>query len=64
MPKCPHCGHIQLSTTPNSYNWGKLVAMANGYGSSDVVIKCEYCNEDFRVLCSIRFYGSKKDLGD
>lgn len=36
------------------------VNMANGYGSSDVVLNCDACGKAYRVTCNIRFYGSKK----
>lgn len=59
MPTCPHCGVTQSSNV-NNYNYGKLVNMANGYGSSDVVLNCDACGKTYRVTCNIRFYGSKK----
>lgn len=58
MPTCPYCGATQKSNVSN-YNYGKLVNMATGRGSSDVILKCEDCGKDYRVTCSIRFFGSK-----
>lgn len=59
MPTCPHCG-VKQSSKVNNYNYGKLVNMATGYGSSDVVLHCDACGKAYRVTCNIRFYGSKK----
>jgi hypothetical protein len=61
-PKCPYCGH-EAGEKMNDYNFSKLVSMANGYGTSDVVLRCEKCNEKFRVTCNITFY-ARKDIGE
>lgn len=58
MPKCPYCGkEVQYKIWDNDTT--KLVNMATGTGSSDVIIKCKGCGKDYRVTCSIRFYGRK-----
>ena len=57
MPKCPYCGkEMQYK---DDVDTGKLVGLATGTGSSDVIIKCKGCGKDYRVTCSIRFYGRK-----
>lgn len=58
-PKCPYCGKSQVMK-PFNYNYGKLVSMATGTGSSDVILTCEYCNKKYRVTCNIRYYGRKE----
>lgn len=60
MPKCPYCGITHCNTTPSNNNWGKLVSMANGTGSSNVKLKCENCGREYRVTCSIRFFGKRE----
>lgn len=58
MPKCPYCEEeVQYNIWDNDTT--KLVNMATGKGSSDVMIKCKGCGKDYRVTCSIRFYGRK-----
>lgn len=59
MPKCPYCGKEHTNQRPNNSNWGYLVGLATGHGSSDVILKCEYCGEKYRATCNIRFYGRK-----
>lgn len=60
MPRCPYCGITHCNVTPSNTNWGKLVSMATGTGSSDVKLKCECCGREYRVTCSIRFFGRKE----
>jgi hypothetical protein len=59
MPTCPYCKKYTPSMAVGNSDYGKLVNMATGYGSSDVVLRCGYCKEEFRVTCNIRFYGKK-----
>lgn len=61
-PKCPYCGY-EVEEKIHSYNYSRLVGMATGTGSSDVVIKCEKCQKEYRVTCNIRFY-SRQIKGD
>lgn len=49
FPKCPHCGFVQNSTNPSNYNYGRLVNMAMGIGSSNVILQCEKCKEKYRI---------------
>ena len=58
MPKCPYCGKEQEYKIWD-YNTNKLVGMATGTGSSDVVLQCDNCGNKYRVSCSIRFYTKK-----
>ena len=58
MPKCPYCQE-EMQYKFGDYNTTKLVKMATGTGSSDVIIKCKGCGKDYRVTCNIRFYGRK-----
>lgn len=57
-PSCPYC---QYKVKENSfdYNYGKVVAMATGRGSDNVVLKCDNCGERYRVTCSIKFYSRR-----
>ena len=58
MPTCPYCGTTQRAKVGNS-NYSKLVKMATGTGSSNVVLQCECCGKKYRVTCSIRFFAWK-----
>ena len=58
MPKCPYCGK-EVQYKLDDVDTRKLVGLATGTGSSDVIIKCKRCGESYRVTCSIRFYGRK-----
>lgn len=58
MPKCPYCGK-EVRYKLDDVDTNKLVGLATGTGSSDVIIKCKGCGEAYRVTCSIRFYGRK-----
>ena len=58
MPKCPYCQE-EVQYRVGDYDTSQLVKMATGTGSSDVTIKCKSCGKDYRVTCSIRFYGRK-----
>ena len=58
MPKCPYCQE-EMRYNIGDYDTGQLVKMATGTGSSDVIVKCKGCGKDYRVTCSIRFYGRK-----
>lgn len=58
MPKCPYC-QKEVKYDIWDYDTSKLVKMVTGTGSSDVTIKCKGCGKDYRVTCSIRFYGRK-----
>lgn len=58
-PKCPYCGNQPRHERPSDYNYGLLVGMVTGRGSDDVILKCEYCGERYRVTCNIRFYTRK-----
>ena len=58
MPKCPYCQE-EVRYKVGDYDTTQLVKMATGTGSSDVTIKCKGCGKDYRVTCSIRFYGRK-----
>ena len=58
MPKCPYCQE-EMRYNVGDYDTAQLVKMATGTGSSDVRIKCKGCGKDYRVTCSIRFYGRK-----
>ena len=58
MPKCPYCGR-EKEYRVDDYDTSKLVSMANGTIYNDVVIRCTGCGEDYKVSCSIRYYGKK-----
>lgn len=58
MPKCPYCKE-EMRYNVGDYDTGQLVNMATGTGSSNVIVKCKGCGKDYRVTCSIRFYGRK-----
>ena len=58
MPKCPYC-QKEVKYDIWDYDTRQLAKMATGTGSSDVTIKCKGCGKDYRVTCSIRFYGRK-----
>ena len=58
MPKCPYCGQ-EVEYKIGTYNTIKIVNLATGGGSSDVVINCDSCNKDFRVTCHIMYYGKR-----
>lgn len=58
MPKCPYCQE-EMRYNVGDYDTGQLVNMATGTGSSNVIVKCKGCGKDYRVTCSIRFYGRK-----
>lgn len=61
-PKCPYC-----KTEANTNGWhdgsnntyGKLVSMAIGSGTDDVILTCPKCNNRYRVVCSTRFNSRK-----
>lgn len=57
MPKCPFCKEEVIMI--DDFATRKLVGLATGTGSSDVIIKCKGCGKAYRVTCSIRFYGRK-----
>ena len=59
MPKCPYC-QKEVKYDIWDYDTNQLVKMATGTGSSDVTIKCKGCGKNYRVTCSIRFYGRKR----
>lgn len=58
MSKCPYCQE-EMRYNVGDYDTSQLVKMATGTGSSDVIVKCKGCGKDYRVTCSIRFYGRK-----
>ena len=58
MPKCPYCQE-EMQYNLSDYDTDKLVGLATGTGSSDVIVRCRGCGKDYRVTCSIRFYGRK-----
>lgn len=57
MPKCPHCNE-GMRYRVGDYNTIQLVNMITG-ASDNVTIKCGKCGKDYKVSCSIRFYGKK-----
>lgn len=58
MPKCPYCGK-EKEYRVGDIDTSKLVSMVTGWGSSNVTIKCVECGKDYKVSCTIRFYGRK-----
>jgi len=58
MPKCPYCGK-EKEYRVGDYDTSKLVSMAIGTGGNDVTIRCTECDKDYKVSCSIRYYGRK-----
>ncbi len=60
MPKCPYCKE-EVQYKNDDFATGKLVGLATGTGSSNVIIKCKGCGKEYRVTCSIRFYGRSED---
>lgn len=58
MPKCPYCKE-ELKYEMGDYNTSKIVELATGTGSDDVMVKCKNCEKDYRVTCNIRYYGRK-----
>jgi RNase P subunit RPR2 len=59
MPKCPYCGK-EVQYTVDDYDTRRIVALATGTGSSNVVVTCKGCGEKYRVTCNIRYYGRKQ----
>ena len=58
MPKCPYCGK-EKEYKLGEYDTSKLVSLAVGVIVSDVTIRCAGCGKDYKVSCSIRYYGRK-----
>ena len=59
FPKCPYCG-MEVKSNLGDYNYGKLVSMAIGTGTDDVVLICARCDKSYRVTCTIKFYAKKQ----
>lgn len=57
FPKCPYCKH-ELNPDLWDSDYGKMVALADGSGSRDVVVKCKQCGFKYRVSVTIRFNAS------
>ena len=57
-PSCPYC-KSELKHGMNDKYYGKLVNMATGSGSSDVVVTCENCGKKYRVTVLIKFNARK-----
>lgn len=57
-PKCPHCGLV-VKPELFDYDYGKLVGMATGHDSDNVIIKCKHCGLKYRVTCSITYHARK-----
>lgn len=58
MPKCPYCGK-EKEYRVGDYDTSRLVSMAMDTSSSDTTIRCTECGNDYKVSCSIRYYGRK-----
>ena len=55
----PHCPYCDREVDFNSYNYDRVVGLVTGHGSSDVVVTCDSCKQQFRITASIRLYGKK-----
>lgn len=57
---CPYCKH-EFSPILGNYYYGKMVDLATGSGSSDVVVECAYCRKKYRVTVLIKFNARKME---
>lgn len=56
FPKSPCC-KAEIERRFGEYSdYGKLVSMAVGSGTDDVILKCKECGKPYRVTCTIKYY--------
>lgn len=54
LPKSPCC-NAEIDKRFGDYDYGKLVSMATGSGTDNVILKCTKCGKPYRVTCTIKY---------